>query len=132
MSIVDGIGQLNRVVIIEVWEYAQDDAGGTTGTVVETWQQRASVIDRSGMTGGNSPLKFGRVSGAGGSDNNAQPQTSYMTKMIVRFLRPISTVNTLLYEGARYVIEEVNVDTQGHKDFYILRCSKTETWVGIS
>ena len=129
--ITDGIGQLNRVVTIEVWEYSQDDAGGTTGSVVDSWQQRAAIIDRSGMSGGNSPLRFGRTVTTN-NNNNAQQQFSYSTKVIVRFIRALQTNYTLLYEGFRYTIEEVNIDTQGHKNFYILRCSKTETWVGIS
>ncbi len=132
MSIADGIGQLNRVVTLEVWGYSQDDGGGAAGTVIDSWTQRASVIDRSGMTGGNSPLRFGRTSGTGSSDANAQQQFSYSTKIIVRFLRTIQTNYTLLYEGFRYTIQEVNIDTQGHKDFYIIRASKTEVWAGTS
>jgi hypothetical protein len=121
---MNGIGQLNRVVTFEVWSYTQDNAGGTTGTVTDTWQQRANIIDRNSYRSA-----LGAV-----SDDQAQQQWSYQYKITVRALPPRTVLsnNTLLYEGFRYTINEVSLNTEGHKRFYVLRCSKTETWVGTS
>lgn len=116
-------GELNRVVTFEEWEYSQDDGGGTTGTVIDTWQQRAKFQDRSSYRSA-----LGAV-----SDDQAQQQWAFQFKVTVRYLaRQIDAKTTLLYEGFRYVINEVSINTEGHKQFYVLRCSKTETWVGIS
>lgn len=115
-------GELNRVITFETWQYAQDAGGGATGTVVETWNQRAKILDRNSYRSA-----LGAV-----DDSQAQQQWSFQFKITVRFLRTVTANNTLLYEGFRYVINEVGVNMEGHKRWYVLRCSKTETWVGIS
>lgn len=116
-------GQLNRVVTFEEWEFSQDDGGGPAGTVVDTWAQKARVEDRNSYRSA-----LGAV-----SDTQAQQQWAFQFKITVRKLvREIRANNTLLYEGFRYVINEVSINTEGHKRFYVLRCSKTEIWVGTS
>lgn len=109
-------GQLNRVVTFEVWQYTQDDAGGTTGSVIDSWQQRAAIEDRSSYNSAS----------AGQSTIQAQQQWSSQFKITVRFLRTISSKDTLIYEGFRYIINEAAISSEGHKRFYVLRCAKNE------
>lgn len=116
-------GKLNRIITFEVWEYSQDNGGGAIGAVIDTWNQRAHILDRNSYRSA-----LGAV-----DDSQAQQQWSFQFKVTVRKLTQQITSNmTFLYEGFRYVINEISVESEGHKRFYIIRASKTETWVGTS
>ncbi len=107
------IGKLNRLVTFEVWENSQDSQGSAIQTVSETFNQRASVRDRSG----------------GQTSNEGQQQWDYDTVITVRFARELKSNMTLVYESFRYTINSISTNNEGHKRWYIIRCSKTETWV---
>ncbi len=110
-------GQLNRKVVLETWEYSQDTQGNSFGTVSETWEQRAKVEDRSGRS----------------FELAAQEQWNYDSKITVRVTsKEITANNTLLYEGWRYKITAANIDTEGKKRWYVLRCIKSEVWEASS
>ena len=110
-------GKLNRVVTLEEWGYTKDELGNPIGTVVDSWVQRANVEDRTGS-------QFKEAS---------QQQWSYTHKITVRISsKAVNTNNTLVYEGYRYTINEVSKSSEGHKDFYIIRATKTELWLGSS
>ena len=111
-------GQLNRIVTIENWSYTTNLQGNSVGSVAESWNQRANVQDTSGR-------QF---------TDDAQQQWRYDIKVTVRvsLSNPVSSNSTLVYEGFRYTINDVSIDSEGHKSFYILRCSKKEIWQGSS
>ncbi len=107
------IGKLNRVVTFEVWENSQDTQGSAIQTVSETFTQRASVKDRSG----------------GQLTNEGQQQWDYNTEITVRFARELKSNMTLIYENFRYTINSISTNSEGHKRWNIIRCSKTQTWL---
>ena len=111
-------GQLNRVVNIEIWQFTQDDGGGVIGSVQESWQQRANVEDRTG---------YRSSYGSQGVDQ-AQQQWEYQYKFVLRYIRPIQSNYTIVYDGYRYTIDEVALSSEGHKRFYHIVCRKGESW----
>lgn len=106
-------GELNRVVTIEVWEYIQNESGEPIPTEVNTWEQRAKVENRNGSQ----------------QTQDGQQIWNYDTKITVRYFNEIKSNYTVLYAGSRYTINSVSIDTEGHKSWYVLRCSKTDTSV---
>lgn len=104
-------GQLDRIITVERWTATQDAGGGNTRSLSSQWNLWAMVENGSA------------------SNTNTQEQRAweYDVKITVQYdsLRPVLSNDTVMYESVRYEIKSVTTDTQGKKDWQVLRCNKT-------
>jgi len=110
MQQVPSIGQFKLRVLIEVWEYSQDDSGGNIRTLIDSWEQWANIANKTTSQ----------------ASVESQQQWTNSEVFTMRFLREIKNTYTILWSGARYIINNSSVQEETKKKFYILRCSKTD------
>jgi len=110
------IGKLNRRTTFENATYTQDAGGGSLRQVTESWLAWAEIID----TSGNSFNAFAQT----------QARADYRVK--VRFDSRFNSNTMMIYEGQYCKCENIDVESEGYKGFWIMRFSKTDTWVNLS
>lgn len=110
------IGKFNRRPIFYNESYTVDAGGGPSGIETERWQQWAHIEDRSGSS------FFAQ----------SQDLTTYDYKVKVRFDARFTTLTMMIYEGQVCKCNSMSVETEGYKNFLILRYTKTETFVDLS
>ena len=104
------VGKLNRKIQIEVWGSQQDDAGGVSADITESWQQWADAE----IYNGNTQSRF------------SSEQWIYDAKFTVRSIRDIKSNYTILYNGVRYSILSVK-KKQERRNFYTeIRAAKKD------
>lgn len=96
--------------------YTQDAGGGTTTVESARWQQWAEIADRTG----NSYAA------------QAQDLQRYDYRVKVRFDSRFNSTTWMIYEGQVCKLEQMTIETEGYKNYLVLRYSKTETYVDIS
>lgn len=103
------IGDLNRRVTVRRWGSTVDDAGGAGKVEISSWTKWAKVENRSG--------------GMMVSEN--QVQFRYDFKIVMRYevSRPTRPEYTLTYDSFNMKIHSVSIDSEGQRQFEILRCS---------
>lgn len=110
------IGKMNRRPTFQNTSFTQDAGGGSTETVTEQWQAWAEIQDRTGNT-------FAA---------QATELTRYDYRVKVRFDGRFSSQTTMIYEGQVCKCENMIVESEGYKNFLVLRYSKTDTYVDMS
>lgn len=105
--------KLNRRVTVERYENTQDEYGGVTSVVAESWEKWAQVDVRSGNV----------------TQEVNQVMWSYSTKIIMRRFssRPMKSNYCIVYEGDRYRVDSVAIENEGFKHFEVCRCTKIDT-----
>jgi len=96
--------------------FTQDAGGGTTGTITEQWQQWAQIDDRTGNT----------------YAAQATELTQYDYRVKVRFDGRFNSNTTMVYEGQVCKCNSMSIETEGYKNYLILRYTKTDTWLDLS
>lgn len=102
------IGELNRRLLFENWNYTQDIGSGNLKTIASSFFQWGKMEDRSGTQ----------------LLNQDQQQWQYDSKVTIRYNPNVVSNTSFVYENARYTINSVSVSGEGTKRFQILRCSK--------
>lgn len=110
------VGKLNRRPTFYNETFTTDAGGGTTGVETERWQAWAEIQDRTGNT-------FAA---------QATELTRYDYRVKVRFDGRFNSQTTMIYEGQICKCEQMTIETEGYRNYLILRYSKTETWVDLS
>lgn len=108
--------QFNRRILVK--DYATgaiNEYGSVVSTEVTSWLMWAKVEQRSG----SAMLAHG------------QQVWTYDTKITVRYQasRKIQSNMSVIYEGAKYKINNVAVEKEGYKERIVLRCSKTDEFI---
>ena len=104
------LGDLNRRITVEIWEYSTDIAGGVTASVSDSWEQLANVVIRSGSN----------------TDVNAQSQWTYDAKFKMRKLLEVKSNYTITYADQRYKIDSVKVTDERRQQFYEILATKVD------
>ena len=107
------IGDFNRRVTLQRWGSAVDEAGGTEKVEIASWTKWAKVEQRSGMSMTNA--------------NQLQFKYDYKITMRYEVSRPTVANYTLTYDGLNMMIHSVAIESEGRRQFEILRCSVTAT-----
>lgn len=92
--------KLNRRVIVRVWKGVADEFGGPGATLVSQYTKWAEVRERSGG-----------IDSSQGRDNWQYDQLFIMRHETTR---PTKSNYTIDYEGARYRIDRVTIETEAH------------------
>jgi len=111
-----GIGKFNRRPIFYNETYAVDAGGGSRPVESERWEQWAKINDRSGST----------------SFSQSQDLTTYDYEVEVRSDGRFTSLTGMIYEGQVCKMNSMSIKSEGYKDFFILRFTKTDTWVDLS
>lgn len=110
------IGKMNRRPTFYNESYTQDAGGGTTATETERWQQWADISDRSGFN----------------TFAQSQSLELYDYRVRVRFDGRFNSNTGMIYEGQVCQMQSMSVESEGYKNFLVLRFNKTDTWVDLS
>ena len=110
------VGKMNRRPTFYNESFTVDAGGGTTGTITEQWQAWAQIDNRTGNT----------------YASQATELTTYDYRVKVRFDGRFNSQTTMVYEGQVCKCQQMTIETEGYKNYLILRYSKTETWVDLS
>jgi len=111
-----GVGGMDRRPTFYNETYTQDAGGGTTSVISEQWQAWAEVLD---LAGG---LYFA----------HGQEMQSADFKVKVRFDGRFKSTTWMIYEGQICKCLDMNLETEGFKEYLVLRYTKTETWLDLS
>lgn len=105
------ISDMNIRVTIKQWdENSQDDAGGSSRTLVNSWIVWANKKDPSGNQ----------------IANEAQQNWSYSTVFKVRYRVEFKSNFTLTDSTGNWTINSVSVSEAGYKEFMFLNCTKID------
>lgn len=96
--------------------FTVDAGGGPTGTITEQWQSWAQIDNRTGNT----------------YAAQATELTSYDYRVRVRFDGRFNSNTTMVYEGQVCKCGSMEIETEGYKNYLVLRFSKTDTWLDLS
>lgn len=110
------IGKFNRRPTFYNESFTQDPGGGPSNIETEQWQAWAEVQDRTGNT----------------YAAQATELTRYDYRVKVRFDGRFNSQTTMIYEGQVCKCESMSIESEGFKNYLVLRYSKTETWVDLS
>ncbi len=110
------IGKFNRRPTFYNESFVTDAGGGSSNVEIERWQAWAEIQDRSGNT-------FAAM---------ATELTNYDYRVKVRFDGRFNSQTTMVYEGQVCKCQQMQIESEGYRNFLILRYSKTETWVDLS
>jgi len=107
---------MNRRPIFYNETYTTDAGGGPSPVETERWEAWAEISDRSGSS----------------FTQQSQDLTNYDYRVRVRFDGRFSSLTGMIYEGQVCKCQSMTIETEGYKNFLILRFSKTDTWVDLS
>ncbi len=110
------VGKMNRRPTFYNESFTVDPGGGTSGTITEQWQACAQIDNRTGNT----------------YAAQATELTQYDYRVKVRFDGRFNSQTTMVYEGQVCKMGSMEVETEGYKNYLILRYQKTDTWVDLS
>ena len=110
------VGKMNLRPTFQNKSYSTDAGGGNTSTITEQWQAWAEIADRTGNS-------FAA---------QAQQLERYDYRVKVRFDGRFNSLTWMVYEGQLCKCEQMTIESEGYKNYLILRYSKTETWVDLS
>lgn len=109
-------GKMNRRITLFNEGVVIDAGGGTSSVETERWDTWAEIADRTGNT----------------YAAQATELTRYDYRVKVRFDGRITSKTMMIYEGQVCSMGSVTVETEGRKNYLILRVARTETWVDVS
>lgn len=109
-------GKFNRRPIFYNGSYTQDAGGGTPFVETERWQAWAEVQNRTGNSFAAQATELVR----------------YDYRVKVRFDGRFNSNTWMIYEGQVCKLESLSLESEGFKNYWVLRYSKTETWVDLS
>lgn len=109
------IGKFNRRPTFQNLGYSVDAGGGTSTVVLEEWNAWAEIIDTS-----SSAFVL-----------QSQGLTAANYKVTVRFDSRFKSITRMIYEGQFCKCESLDVQTEGYKNFLILRFSKIDKFIDI-
>lgn len=92
--------------------YTVDAGGGSRGVITEEWQAWAQINNRTGGT----------------SIAQSTELTQYEYKVKVRFDGRFSSNTTMIYEGQVCKMNSMEIETEGYKNYLVLRFTKTDTF----
>lgn len=101
------IGDLDRKVIFENWDYTKDIGSGNVKTLRNSFARLAKFENRTGQE---------IVTGA-------QQVYPYNAKVVVRYNPNIVSTTTFVHSNSRYKIESISIDDERKKRFMIIRSS---------
>lgn len=110
------VGKMNRRTTFYNESFTVDSGGGSSGTITEQWQAWAQIDNRTGNT----------------YAAQATELTQYDYRVKVRFDGRFNSQTTMVYEGQVCKCQQMQIESEGYRNFLILRYSKTETWVDLS
>ena len=110
------IGKMNRRCTFYNESYTQDAGGGPSGVETARWQAWAEIQDRSGSS----------------FIAQSQDVTTYDYKVRVRFDGRFSTLTMMIYEGQVCKCNSMSIESEGYKNFLVLRYTRTETFIDLS
>lgn len=110
------IGKFNRRPTFYNESYTVDVGGGTSAVETERWQAWADISDRSGFS----------------AFVQSQTMELYDYRVKVRFDGRFNSNTGMIYEGQVCQMKSMSIETEGYRNFLILRYNKTETWVDLS
>lgn len=110
------VGKMNRRPTFFNETFSVDAGGGARGVITEQWQAWAQIDNRTGGT----------------SIAQSTELTQYEYKVKVRFDGRFSSNTTMVYEGQVCKMNSMEIETEGYKNYLILRFTKTDTWLDLS
>lgn len=110
------VGKMNRRPTFYNESYTQDIGGGPTSTITEQWQAWAEIDNRTGNT----------------YAAQATELTQYDYRVKVRFDGRFNSNTVMVYEGQVCKMGSMSIETEGYKNYLILRYAKTDTWLDLS
>lgn len=110
------IGKFNRRPTFYNGSYTQDAGGGSSFVETQRWQAWAEIQDRSGNTYAAQATELMR----------------YDYRVKVRFDGRFTSQTWMIYEGQVCKCEQMSIESEGFKNYLVLRYSKTETYVDLS
>jgi len=110
------VGKMNRRTTFYNESFTVDSGGGSSGTITEQWQAWAQIDNRTGNT----------------YAAQATELTQYDYRVKVRFDGRFNSQTTMVYEGQVCKMGSMEVETEGYKNYLILRYQKTDTWLDLS
>lgn len=110
------VGKMNRRPTFYNESYTIDGGGGPSGIITEQWQAWAEISDRTGNT----------------FSAQATELTQYDYRVRVRFDGRFTSNTTMVYEGQVCKCVSMTVESEGYKNYLILRYQKTDTWLDVS
>ena len=110
------VGKLNRRPTFYNESYTIDAGGGTRGTITEQWQAWAQIDNRTGNT----------------YAAQATELTQYDYRVRVRFDGRFNSNTTMVYEGQVCKCGSMEIESEGYKNYLVLRYQKTDTWLDLS
>ena len=110
------ISKLNRRITIKQWNLTTDIGGGSYYTQSASWATWAEKVNVAGSQ----------------SNTEAVQQWEYNTTFKIRFNEAVRSNMTVDEGGARWLINSIEVDSEGYKEFMYLRCSKTDINIDVS
>jgi SPP1 family predicted phage head-tail adaptor len=110
------VGKMNRRPTFYNESFTIDAGGGPTGVITEQWQSWARIDNRTGNT----------------YAAQATELTGYDYRVKVRFDGRFTSNTTMVYEGQVCKCGSMEIETEGYKNYLILRFSKTDTWLDLS
>lgn len=110
------VGKMNRRPTFYNESFTVDAGGVTTGTITEQWQAWAQIDNRTGNT----------------YAAQATELTNYDYRVRVRADDRFNSNTTMVYEGQVCKCGSLSVETEGYKNYLVLRYAKTDTWLDLS
>lgn len=106
------IGEFNRRINLKSWGKTQDEAGGLSATLTNSYIIWAKVEDRSG----NRMI------------SEQQQQWSYDYKVTFRYenSRPVNSSMTIDYDSKRLAINSLSYKNEGKRAYCVARCSTVD------
>lgn len=105
------IGEMNRRITIKSWLSTKDAGGGVSAVEAGSYSIWAKVEDRSGI----------QVT----SQNQMQWNYDYKITFRYEVSRPVSSNQTIVYDGKSLTIKSTSFKDEGNRKFVIARCSVT-------
>ena len=110
------ISVLNIRVTVRQWNVLQDAGRGSYLELADSWEVWANKRNVSGS-------QF---------NTEAQQQWQYETTFKIRYNSDFKSNMTVDEGGARWLINSIEVDNEGYKEFMLLRCSKSDINIDVS
>lgn len=110
------ISTLNLRVVIKQWNITQDAGLGSIYDERQSFEVWANKRNVSGSQ----------------YNSEAQQQWQYDTTFLIRYDSRVKSNFTVDEGGTRWLINSIEVDSEGYKGMMLLRCSKTDINIDIS
>ena len=110
------VGKMNRRPTFYNETYTVDAGSGPSSIETERWQAWAEIQDRSGNTFAAQSTEL----------------TRYDYRVKVRFDGRFNSQTGMIYEGQYCKLEQMSIESEGYRNYLILRYSKTDKWLDLS